>query len=720
MKLYFYILFILSVFHVSAQTITDSLKDELSKIHNDTIYVNTLNKLSEQYRYKDADLALDYALKAEKTAQNCNYHFGTAMSYKLIGDLYLDKQKYRLSENNYKKSIETFEENNDKEMLSDIYNNMGLLYCKLQKNDNALKFFQKSLTLQQKIQDSTTIATLYENIGYVYYCKKQYNKALINLYNSLRLKESLNMKSGIADSYKRIGKIYYELESLDQARVNLERSINYYKTVKDTSQIAEVLYYLGNVYKKQERYADAIETFTECIEINKKIDNLKRVADSYLNTGKIYTETKNINGAYTCYINSLSFYYKIRDIEGIVDSKYALALYFYNSDKFDNAKTHLLEAEKYFNEYKSFKKEYEVNYLLSQIYFSQEDYYNAAITLKKAVIYIDSLHNEELENKISQLSNKYNFDKKVLQDNLQSVKNSSKNLLLRQKYLLLLIILCLIVLSITLIVFIIYRKNKQIKTLKNFISEKESEISVYFQNLSKANEDLKHKSSINEKALSVIETNMRIPFNAINSFISIVAEQSKNINDEKTIKYLQLIKDSGTNAMNLLENLIEWIKLQNNEITPQNEDVFLNYIIRGNILLIKERAKQKNIEIIEELSDNPIISIDKNIINTIIRNLLSNAIKFTGLGGRITIKTIQKDSEIKIVIQDTGIGMTDEQMSKIFETQTIKLDGEIKQSGLGIIICKEFLQLYRQELRVDSKVNFGTTFWFYLDVKETP
>jgi signal transduction histidine kinase len=198
-----------------------------------------------------------------------------------------------------------------------------------------------------------------------------------------------------------------------------------------------------------------------------------------------------------------------------------------------------------------------------------------------------------------------------------------------------------------------------------------------------------------------------------------VVDHPKEMDDKILKKYLFLIKDAGANAMSLLENLLEWAKTQSGEIVAQKENISINYILRGNVLLIKEMARQKNIELIEKLEGNPSVYIDNNMINTVIRNLLSNALKFTTNGGKIWVKTIINNDEVKIIVQDSGVGISDELLSNLFEPGVVKrgLDG-MASSGLGLILCKEFLLQHRQELRVDSKLNFGTTFWFYLPLSE--
>ncbi len=701
------------------KNVSDSLKTILSHTQNDTVYVETLNKLSKIYRWQNPIMALDYAVKAEKIAKNCNYHNGLALAYHNIGALYANKGNNKLALEYYKKCFKLYQLYNNKLGLANVQGNMGLIYRRQKNYTKALELHNKSLIIKKQLNDTIGIAYSYGNIGLVFSEQGKYDKALIHFYNSLRLKETLNDKYGMANSYGNIGVIYFEIESYDQAQVNLERSLMLFKKIGNKTGIAESLLYLGEIYRIQNLNSKAIDALNQSLEINKEKENIEGIADAYLKIGKIKASVGNYYQAYSNYINSLNYYNKIPNPQGIVNSKLLLAKYYLHFNDFDNAKVHLKKALIIAQKQSFLKQEYEISKLLAGIYLKQENYYRASKILFNATILLDSLSIKSMAKEVTQIQMQYDFDKKMQQKEIEAMRIEANNRLHIQKTKMVRNIIAAFFVIALIVSILIYKSSINIKKQNETLEKQKNLINKQLVELQEQKNSLEKANHTKDKFLSIIGHDLRNPFNAINSFVALVTEQPHKLNDDMLMKYLFLIKDAGANAMNLLDNLLEWAKTQSGEIVAQKEEVLLNYILRGNVLLIKEMARQKNIEIIEELKGNPSVYIDKNMINTVIRNLLSNALKFTNTKGKIWIKTIIKNNEIKVVVQDTGVGISDDMLSTLFEPGVIKKDvNGMASSGLGLILCKEFLHQHKQELRVDSKIDYGTAFWFYLPLAD--
>lgn len=708
-----------TLFNLQAQNNADSLITLLSQTQNDTLYVDILNQLSKTYRWNNPILALDYAVKAEKIAQNCNFHEGLTLAYHNIGALYADKGNNELALEYYNKCFKLYQLFDNQIGLANTYGNMGLIYRRQKNYDKALEYHNKSLEIKKELHDSIGIAYSYGNIGLVYTEQRKYDKALIHFYNSLRLKETLKDKYGMANSYGNIGIIYFEIESFDQAQVNLERSLMFFEETKNKTGISESLLYLGEIYQHQKKYDKAIDALNRSLELNKERENIEGIADAYLKIGKINIAIEKPYQAYENYINALEYYEKKQNQKGMVHSRLELAKYYIGFDDLENAKAQLKRALKIVEKQGYTKEDYEISKLLADIYLTQENYYKAATILKRANMLSDSLCVSNLDKEITQVQMQFEFDKRMQQKELDAVLLNNKHQLRLQKTKLFRNIFISVLLVITIIAFFINKRSIETKNKNKILETQKKQIDIQIAELKEQKSALEQANNTKNKFLSIIGHDLRNPFNAINSFVSLVAEHPKKMDDETLMKYLFLIKDAGANAMSLLENLLEWAKTQSGEIVAHKETVSINYILRGNVLLIKEMARQKNIELIENLEGNPSVHIDKNMINTVIRNLLSNALKFTNNGGNIWVKTIINNDEVKIVVQDSGVGISDDLLINLFEPGVIKrgLDG-MASSGLGLILCKEFLLQHRQELRVDSKLNFGTTFWFYLPLSQ--
>jgi signal transduction histidine kinase len=710
---------IASSFSAIAQPDADSLRLLLNKTSNDTVYVVILNELSSLHSEINPLIALEYAVKAEKIAENCNYREGLALAYSNIANLYTKKENYELAIENHLHSVKYYQILNNKTEIATTYGKIGKLFQTLNKYEKAYDFHNYSLEISKEINDSLAIAKANENIGLIYSEQGKYDKALIHFYNSLRLKEAFNDKSGIADSYNNIGSIYFMIESYDQAQVNFERSlILYQQLVNETGQAISLLH-LGEIYIQQQAYAKALDALKLCLEINIKRDYKPGIAEAYLKLGRINFTLKKFYAAYENFLNSLTYYEQLNDSKGIILSSIEIAKYCISYDDFENGKKQLLKSLNTAQTENYLSEEYQILKLLAEIYIKQENFSKASLTYSRANQLSDSLAIKNATKKVAQILMQFEFEKKIQQKEMEKLKEQFQNQLYQQKIKTLkyiAIVALIIIIAVGLILLKLStaskRKNKTISELKKTIESQISELKNQKLDLAKAN-------FTKNKYISIIGHDLRNPFNAINSFISKITDNPEILNNETLLKHLVLIKEAGVAGLNLLENLIEWAKLQSGEFQVQLENVPINYILRGNMLYIKEIARYKNIELIEDLSGNPTIQMDKNLINSVIRNMLSNALKFTNYGGTIWIKTIINNNEVKIVVQDTGVGISEEILGNLFEINVLKQhkDGS-NSSGLGLILCKELLHLHRQELRVDSKINFGTTFWFYLPIIE--
>jgi len=181
------------------------------------------------------------------------------------------------------------------------------------------------------------------------------------------------------------------------------------------------------------------------------------------------------------------------------------------------------------------------------------------------------------------------------------------------------------------------------------------------------------------------------------------------------------IHKSTNRTYSLLENLLNWARSQRGEIDYKPENIKLYPIIHSNIELISIPIEQKQIKLTEKTEKDLLCFADQSMLDLIIRNLLSNAIKFTPVGGKISIICEEQETMIAITIKDSGIGIKKEDLSKLFDNN-IKFtswgtDGE-KGSGLGLILCKEFVEKNKGSLKVESKEGKGSSFIFTIP-KET-
>lgn len=250
------------------------------------------------------------------------------------------------------------------------------------------------------------------------------------------------------------------------------------------------------------------------------------------------------------------------------------------------------------------------------------------------------------------------------------------------------------------------------------IQKQSEELNVQAQNMKQANEQLEQLNATKNKFFSIIAHDLKNPFQAIFGFSELLLRNFEDFDDPQKLELLGMIKSSSESAFNLLENLLQWARTQTERIQYKPTETDIEELIKQNIELSRASAENKQITLIAEVSCGTQVYIDKNMINLVIRNLLSNAIKFTNDGGVVTISCDKlNDKVMQVSIADTGIGISDDNIKKLFRIDeyfsTSGTSGE-GGTGLGLIICKEFIEKNQGELLVQSKLGEGTIFSFSL------
>ena len=235
--------------------------------------------------------------------------------------------------------------------------------------------------------------------------------------------------------------------------------------------------------------------------------------------------------------------------------------------------------------------------------------------------------------------------------------------------------------------------------------------------LARQTEELKELNATKDKFFSIIAHDLKNPFNTILGFANELITEFKNLDNKEILRYLSIIHNSSKHAYTLLENLLLWARTQTNASDFQPVVYDLKTSVQEVVELLEDQAKKKNISIISHIADRCLALADKNMINTILRNLLTNAIKFTPQNGRIVLSADNRHNQIEITVSDTGVGILREELPYLFridrKTTTLGTEKE-KGSGLGLILCREFVEKHGGEISVESEEGKGSTFKFII------
>ncbi len=236
------------------------------------------------------------------------------------------------------------------------------------------------------------------------------------------------------------------------------------------------------------------------------------------------------------------------------------------------------------------------------------------------------------------------------------------------------------------------------------------------QLLAASEEKLKRSNSEKDKFFSIISHDLRSPFQGFIGMSQLLAEHFDLLSNQEIKDLSKELLSSASNLYKLLENLLEWSKMQRGSTEIKFTKNNLSHIVMEIVVLLKKNAAAKQQIINHNIPDDFIVCVDTNLITGILRNLLSNAIKFTDIGGEITISAKKSSTtEIQISVKDTGIGFSETELDNLF-----KLDKKVSKSGtmgelstgLGLILCREYVTKLNGKIWVESELKKGTTFYF--------
>jgi signal transduction histidine kinase len=232
------------------------------------------------------------------------------------------------------------------------------------------------------------------------------------------------------------------------------------------------------------------------------------------------------------------------------------------------------------------------------------------------------------------------------------------------------------------------------------------------------NELLQTINAEKDKFFSIIAHDLKGPLSAFLGATQILSDEIHNMSLEEIREITINMKDSASNLYGLLENLLEWSRLKRGIMDFNPERLKVTQVIIQSIEVLKESARKKNITINFSIPEDFEIFADLHMLETVIRNLVSNAIKFTPADGVVIISSLQKsDQSIEINVIDTGIGMSPELRGRLFhiseKTSRQGTEGE-PSTGLGLLLCKEFIERHNSKIYVKSEEGKGSMFSFIL------
>jgi two-component system, sensor histidine kinase and response regulator len=252
------------------------------------------------------------------------------------------------------------------------------------------------------------------------------------------------------------------------------------------------------------------------------------------------------------------------------------------------------------------------------------------------------------------------------------------------------------------------------------ILEMVSELSDKNKLIKEKNIQLENLNIQKDKFFSILAHDLKNPFNSILGISEILVTDFYEINDERKIKLLKAVNEATDKTYTLLLNLLDWASFQRDTLDFKPVIIHLNETGKQVVSTVEPQAVKKNITMHIQIDENLRVYADVQMLQTILRNLLSNAIKYTNPGGKVSLSALENNGFVEVVVSDTGIGISPQKQEMIFtleERFSEKGTGGETGTGLGLILCKEFVEKNGGQIFVESEPGKGSKFTFTMPVK---
>ncbi len=668
-KLTFLILLFLLAFSfcVKAQNYSiDSLENKLRGELSDSLRLRTLMNLSYAYQYTDLKKSFSFAEKAAHLAEEKKMTRGRVSAYinlatfcSISGD-FTSSAKYNDLALNISFQLK------DTARMSTAYNNLGLNYSSFGKYDEAYYYYTQAYQLFNAKKDSGGIAIALHNIATVFKELGQYERALDYLRLTQQISDDIKDYEGKAYNYNEIGDIYRRKGLYDSSLKALKVSIGTSRKLKllINDLEPEVLINIAKTYLSKKDYTQALAYYDSTYKEYQKTENEYGLAQVDLGRGKVLMAEK----------------------------------------KYDEAQKLMENSAKVAHQTNSWSLEIDCYESLASLYEQTGDYKKSLIYFRQHKLLEDSLFSQGMQAKL--LQDQVRFETASKEDQIKTLTKLEelRKEELKKQGLVRNILVVAVALTIILL-FNVYRSGQRRIRINKLLLEHQEEVK-------KRSLELEQLNEVKDKFFSIISHDLRSPMNALSGILDLM--DNDRIKPEEFSRLNKELRKQFDHTKTLINNLLDWALLQMDKLKLQPEKFDLQKLVDENFKLLGA-LHLKEINTINHVAPGTLGYGDLNMVNLVTRNLILNGIKFTENGGSVEVGAREEGNELVVSVKDTGIGIAPEVQKILFEKTagyTTRGTANEKGTGLGLILCKEFVEKNGGRIWLESQVGKGSTFFF--------
>jgi signal transduction histidine kinase len=661
---------------MSSPSQIDSLENLLTTATG-TERINVLNSLAYRLGMKSPERCIELAGEALELAEEVADQSGIYDAYRALAKGYHFSNDPTAALSYHQKALALARSLGRHRDVPYTMLLMGNEYFSRQDYDNALKWYLESLQHSESVRNEEMYSHAANSIGSVYLRLYDFEKAIEYYEIARETSEQIDDTRGIANALNNIGIIYDEhLQEFDKALDYYEKALVLFKQTNDNEGEAYCLNNIGLIYVRFKEFDKALEYFNSCLEISLEENDQWSVGNTHNNIGRVYSEKGD-------YLRGREYAERALNTAREIGTK-------------DIAR--------------------DAHLTLSRIEQKRGNAARALEHFKEHVAVKDSIFNEERSRQIAEMQTKYETEKKEREIEILRKEGAIQALELnKQRNIRNFLIVCsALVLVLGVVIYNRYVLKKRTNAL---LEQKNRELEAANLKLQRSEADLTELNATKDRFFSIIAHDLKNPMNTFLGFSELLSDSYGELKEAQIREFIEIIHKSAKHLFSLLENLLQWSRSQTGRMILKPQHVDVMNAVAADLPLLAATAEKKSIQFKAEIERGTVVYADPRMVATVIRNLLSNAIKYTKSGGEVRMVSRETGEFVEISVIDSGIGISSSDQKKLFRIDvhhTTAGTADERGTGLGLILCKDFVEKSGGSIRVESEEGKGSTFAFTL------
>jgi len=601
--------------------------------------------------------------------------------------------------------------NDPETLLPFLYKSKGQIYENKLVTERSLLYYKKAYDEFIKLENYSEIGNCALKMGNLYYDMANYSEAYFFFMQSLNAYERDNDQLGIARMENNLGNVASDMGRFTEAEKHYQMAYDIYEENGISDEAWGALGNIGMILYSKQLYDSALSYFQEVIDnldpdsIASSIEH-KILSGVYNNTALTYIELGEPQMALDYFRKGLQLanrvddqltagtvYMNLGSLLGEMGNQDSVALYY------------LHRALRIAQQRRFVSLELDVYEELAKLHAKPGSYASAYNWMVRYDTLYKSVFNEKQSDEIMKLRSRY--EQEISEKEILQLQSESQV----QKMLNKLFIIFIVVIVVLAIIIAVNLRSK--KATNQMLAERNLQISNAIQKLSESENELQKLNKSKDRIFSVVAHDLRNPVAAVTGFSELLYDNFDEFQVDTQKEYLLQILQGTRRIQDLLENLLIWARSQMKAVKYEPESIKVKALLNECVREMKVNLDHKKVDCLLKISPNCSVFADKAMMHTVFRNLIINAIKFSFPGGKIRITSETSNNSCHIRVSDDGIGIQPEIQEKLFTAnEVVSTPGTTGESGsgLGLVICREFLERNQGMIAVESEPGNGSTF----------